>query len=147
MAQNDIISGAAVRLVVNGKIIGVGTSVSINRDQGVKAIYGIDVVTPQELATTGPYSVRGSITGLRTRSTGGFDGLQVINASTLADYFNQKYCTLELIDRKTNVVFAKVDRVIFNSDSLQVSAKSVVTISASFIGTFLTNEVSSKSGQ
>ena len=147
MAQNDIMAGAAVRLLVNGKIIGVGTSVQISREQGIKPIYGVDVVTPQELATTGPYTVRGSITGLRTRSSGGFDGLQVVNASTLGDYFNQKYCTLELVDRKTNTVFAKVDRVLFNSDTIQVSAKTVVTISATFVGTFLTNEISQKSGQ
>lgn len=144
MAQNSIITGAAVRLLVNGKIIGVGTSISIQREQGVRPIYGIDIPTPQEIAITGPYSVKGSITGLRTRDTGGFDGLQIVNASTLSDYFNQNYCMLELVDRKTNLTIAKVDRVIFGSDSIQVSARAVVTISASFIGTFLSTEISNK---
>jgi len=147
MSQVDIIVGAAVRLLVNGKVIGVGTSVSIQRDQGVKPIFGIDTPVAQEIAITGPYTVRGQITGLRTRTTAGFDGLQVINASTLSDYFNQKYCTLELVDRKTNIVFAKVSKVIFNSDTMQVNARTVVTITASFIGTYLTNELSQKSGK
>ncbi len=146
MSQNSVITGAAVRLMVNGKVIGIGTSINYQRDQGIKPIYGIDITVPQELAITGPYSVRGSISGLRTRDSGGFDGLQVINASTLADYFNQKYCVLELIDRKTGITFAKIDKVMFNSDSLQVNARSTVTISASFIGTFLTTEISQKSG-
>lgn len=144
MAQQSIITGAAVRLLVNGKVIGIGTSISIQRDQGVKPIYGIDIPTAQEIAITGPYTVNGSIAGLRTRDTGGFDGLQIINAATLSDYFNQNYCTLELVDRKTNLTIAKVDRVIFGSDSLQVSSKAVVTISASFVGTFLSTEISNK---
>lgn len=147
MSQADVMVGACVKLLVNGKVIGVGTSVSIQRDQGVKAIYGIDSATAQEIAVTGPYTVRGQISGLRTRSSGGFDGLQIVNSSTLSDYFNQKYCTLELIDRKTNITFAKVNKVIFNADSLQVSVKQVVTINASFIGTFLTTEISQKSGK
>lgn len=147
MAQNDIIAGAAVRLLVNGKVIGIGTGISIQRDQGFKPIYGIDIVTPQEIAPTGPYAVRGSITGLMTRSSGGFDGLQVVNASTLTDYFNQRYCTLELFDRKTGITIAKVEKVIFASDSMQLAARSVMTITASFIGTFLVTQVSQKSGQ
>jgi len=146
MAQSSIITGAAVRLLVNGKVVGLGTSVNIQRDQGIKPIYGVDAVTPQELATTGPYRVSGSITGLRTRESGGFDGLQIVNAATLSDYFNQKYCTLELIDRKTNIVIAKVEQVLFSSDTMQVSARSVMTIPASFTGTFLVTEVSQKSG-
>lgn len=145
MSQASVIVGAAVRLLVNGKVIGVGTSVTITRDQGVKPIFGIDSVLAQEMAITGPYRVSGSITGLRTRDTGGFDGLQVINASTLSDYFNQKYCVLELIDRKTGVTFAKVTKVIFHSDTLQVSARAPLSISASFIGDFLTTEVTQKS--
>lgn len=147
MPQNDVIQGAAVKLLINGKVVGIGTSISYQRDQGAKFIYGIDDPVAKEVAITGPYSIKGQITGLRTRSSGGFDGLQVINASTVSDYFNQQYCVLELVDRKTGVTFAKINKVIFNSDSLQVSAKSVVTISASFMGTFMTNEVSQKSGQ
>jgi len=146
MSQNSIITGAAIRLLVNGKVIGVGTSINYQRDQGIKPIYGIDIAVPQELAITGPYMVRGSINGLRTRETGGFDGLQVVNASTLADYFNQKYCVIELVDRKTGITIAKIDKVMFNSDSMQVSARAVTTITASFIGTFLSTEISQKSG-
>jgi hypothetical protein len=144
--NQDIIAGAAVKLVVNGKVIGIGTSVSVQRDQGVKPQYGIDTPVAQEISIVGPYTVRGSIAGLRTRSSGGFDGLRIVNSSTLADYFNQHYCVIELVDRVTGVTFAKIDKVIFNSDSLQVSAKSVVTINASFIGTYMANEISTKSG-
>lgn len=147
MAQADVMTGACVRLLVNGKVVGVGTSITIQRDLGVKPIIGIDQVTPQEIAVTGPYIVRGQITGLRTRATAGFDGLQIINASTLGDYFNQKYVTLELVDRKTNITFAKVNKVIFNTDTMTVQARQVVTITASFIGTFLTTEISQKSGR
>ena len=147
MSQADIVTGSAVRLLVNGKVIGIGTSFSYQRDQGIKAIYGVDIVTPQELAVTGPYIVRGQINGLRTRASGGFDGLQIVNASTLADYFNQKYCTIEIFDRKTNITLAKIDRVLFNSDTMQIQARQVVTISATFIGTFLSTEISQKSGK
>jgi len=146
MSQADIMTGAACRLLVNGKVIGVGTSITIQRNLGVKPIVGIDSVTPQELAITGPYTVTGTITALRTRSTGGFDGLQVINASSLSDYFNKKYCTIELVDRKTNITFAKVNKVIFNADTMQINARQVITITASFIGTFLTTEISQKTG-
>lgn len=147
MSQADVMTGAACRVLINGKIIGVSTAITYTRDQGVKATYGIDSPIAQELSITGPYTVRGQINGLRTRSTAGFDGLQVVNASTLSDYFNQKYCTIELVDRKTNITFAKIEKVIFNMDTVQVLARNVITINASFIGTWLSTEITQKSGK
>lgn len=147
MSQADIVTSAACRLLINGKVIGVSTAISYMRDQGVKATYGIDSPIAQEIAITGPYMVRGFINGLRTRSTAGFDGLQIVNASTLSDYFNQKYCTIELVDRKTNITFAKIEKVIFNADSVQVSARNVIIVNASFIGTWLSTEITQKSGK
>jgi hypothetical protein len=142
-----VMSGACCKVMVNGKLIGVATSVSIQREVGVKPLMGVDNPLPQELAVTGPYLVRGQINGLRTRSTGGFDGLQLINVSTLNDYFNQKYITIELVDRKTNTTFAKVNSAIFTADSIQAVARQPITISGSFIGTFMTTEISQKSGK
>lgn len=143
MSQSSIITGASCRLIINGKIFGAATSISVQRDQGVKPIIGIDSPIPQEIAPTGPFLVKGQITGLRTRDNRGFDGLQIVNASSIQDYFNQKYCTIELVDRKTNITIAKIHKCIFHTDSFQVSARQIVTITASFTGTFMSTEISS----
>lgn len=142
MAQNYTIASAACRLYINGKIIGAATSITYTRDQGVRPIYGIDNPLAQEIAITGPYSVRGALSGLKVRFTGGLDGLGIINASTLQEYFNQNYCTIELVDRKLNRTIGKIDKAIFNVDSVSAAAKDFVTVSAQFIGTFLSTEIS-----
>jgi hypothetical protein len=142
--QQDLIAGAAVRVVLNGKIVGFATSISVTRDQGVKPIYGIDQVNPQEIAVSGPYSVGGSLDGFRVRNFGGYDGFGVINASSMNDMFYQKSAVLELVDRKTNITFARIVGVIFHQDSFTVTNKAVITFSARFTGTYMFNEISDK---
>lgn len=134
----EVISGAACRVVVNGFVLGIATGISIQRQQTVRPIYGIDVMLPQELATTGPYTVQGQISGLRTRYSRGWDGVGVINASTISNLLNQAYCQLEIYDRATNQLIAKVDKVLFYVDNMQVNARGVMTISAQFMGIFMT---------
>lgn len=140
--QQELVSGAATRILINGKVVGFATDVSIRRSQGVKVIHGIDIVAPQEIAVTGPYECSGSMNGFRVRSFGGHDGFGIVNASTLRDMFNQKYATIELLDRKTNVVYARVVGVIFDADSIQTTVKGVNTFSASFKGMWVYNETS-----
>jgi len=142
MSQQSLVTGASSKVVVNGKVVGFATNVTINRSQGVKAIYGIDVLPPQEIATTGPYSVTGTMAGFQVRDIGGPAGFGIINASTLQDLLNQKYCVFELIDRKLNTTYARVVGVIFDKDSITTSVKGVNTFSASFQGLFYYNEVS-----
>jgi hypothetical protein len=144
--QQELVNGASTRVVVNSKIVGFATDVSIRRSQGVKAIYGVDVVTPQEIAVTGPYSVTGTMAGLRVRDIGGHDGFGIVNASTVQDMLNQKYCVLELVDRANNVTYARVVGVIFDRDSITSSSKNLNTFNASFQGLFYYNETSDAKG-
>lgn len=133
----EIIAGAACRILVNGRPIGIANSISIQRQQTVKPIYGIDVMLPQEIAITGPYAVRGQISGFRTRYTKGWDGLGVVNASTVENLLNQLYCQLEIYDRASGELIAKVDKVLFYVDNIQVGARGLMTISAQFMGVFM----------
>lgn len=146
MSQQSLVTGASSKVVVNGKVVGFATSVSVSRNQGIKALYGIDVITPQEIATTGPYSVTGSMSGFRVRDIGGHDGFGIVNASTVQDILNQKYCVLELVDRMSNVTYARVVGVIFDRDTITTSVKERNTFSANFTGIFYYNETSDAKG-
>lgn len=146
MPQQELITGASTKVVVNGKVVGFATNVNINRSQGVKPIMGIDVITPQEIAVTGPYSVTGSMGGFQVRSIGGPDGFGIVNASTVQDLLNQRYCVLELIDRANNTTYARVVGVIFDRDSISVSTKGVNTFTANFTGMFYYNATSDAKG-
>lgn len=137
MPIQQVISGAACRLLVNNQPMGTITAISYRRSQGFRPIYGIDDPLPQEIAITGRYMVEGRIQGLRTRFGRGFDGAGIVNASSIADYFNQKLCVIELYDRASGQLIGRIEKVLFHSDTVTVSARGVINIDASFIGTFL----------
>lgn len=140
LQQTQVGSGIVVK--VNGNVVGYATSIQYNRSIGVRPIYGIDSPFIREIGITGPYQVTGTLSGFRLRDSGGLEGQAIMNASNPDDYFNQKYVSLEIIDRLSGSAIGTISQAIFVSDSWTISAKAPVTFSAQFIGVFITNELS-----
>jgi hypothetical protein len=137
MSSPKILTGAGVKLLINNKVVGFATGITITREQGVRPIYGIDDPTPQEIAITGPYKVDGSLTGLYLSEITNPNMAGIINAATLQQYFDQKYCTIQIVNRKNGIIMAKIENVVFHSDSWRLEARAISTFSANFIGKFL----------
>lgn len=134
-------AGAGVKILINGSIIGFATGLSFTRQANSKFIYGIDSPIAQEIALT-TYAVQGTLTGFRVRDGGGLDGPGIMDLSTVAQFFNFKYCDIEVVDRVTNKSIYIISKCVFDSDSWSLQAKSLITFNANFKGTFVTSESS-----
>ena len=139
--QTLLQTGAGVKLIINGSIVGFATGLSFTRQSNSKFIYGIDSPIPQEIALT-TYGVQGTLTGIRVRDGGGLDGPGIMDLSTVSKFFNFKYCNIEVVDRATNKTIYTIQKSVFDSDSWSIQAKSIITFSANFKGTFVKSEVS-----
>lgn len=139
--QQVLSTGAGVVLKINGNTVGFATGIGWQRSQSLKTIYEIDNVFAREIAPT-VYSIAGNLTGLRLIGGGGLDGPEIMDLSSVAAFFYQKYVTIEIVDKKTNKVTNTFQNVLFESDSWQINAKQVTTFSASFKAVFMSNDVS-----
>lgn len=135
-------TGAGIVVKVNGHVVGFATDISYTRNLGIKPIYGIDSPFIREIAVTGPYQVSGTLSGFRLRDSGGLDGLAIMNASNVDDYFQQKYVFLEIIDRLSGASIGVISQAMFITDTWTINARNPVTFNASFIGVFIQNELS-----
>jgi len=138
--QQVIETGAGLRISINGIIVGFATGLNFSRSIGTKEIYVIDNPLPQEIMPT-TYSVRGTMTGLRIRDSGGLDGYGIMDISTIQKYFDFKYATIEVVNRLSNKTIYTFQKVVFDTDSWNITARAPVTFSASFKGIFVTNEL------
>lgn len=86
------------------------------------------------------FTVNGTLTGIRLRDNGGLDGSKIMDLSKIQSIFYQQYTSLVVVDRVTNKNIYTFSKVMFDSDSWTISAKNVITFSASFKAVFITNE-------
>lgn len=142
--QQEVLNGAAIRISINGRVVGFATGVSFTRNQGMDAIYEVDNPFPAEIRPT-RYSVVGSLTGIRTRGSEGLDGAGIINTASINSFFSQSYCVLEIVDRATSIVLYKIHNVMFDNDSWSINARSLVTFNARFTGQFMSTELTDRS--
>lgn len=141
--QQVIQTGPGVKLLINGIVVGFATGINFTRSINTKELYGIDSPLPQEIVAT-TYSVRGTLTGLRIRDSGGLDGYGIMDISDISRYFNFKYSTIEVVDRATSKTIYTIQKCVFDSDTWNIQARAPITFSASFKGTFITNEVTGR---
>lgn len=127
-----IVTASKCRLYINNKIYSVTQNVSVSEDTGEYAIYGIDSPFPQEIAGGGQNVVRGSAGILRTKNSG---GLQGINARPLfSDLAASNYVSLRLEDRSTGETLWSIPKAKLNNIKQSVSAKGIYQITFDFIG-------------
>jgi hypothetical protein len=131
----NVISGAGVRILGNGLVIGFATGVSVVRSSSSKYIYEIDSVTAAEIVNATTFSVIGSLTGIRTRG-GGIEASGLMDYSTVFKLINHPYVSLEIVDRLSGTTIMQISQCIFDQDSLNIPAKGVLELSADFKGIF-----------
>lgn len=132
----SILHGAGLKLYINGVVIGYATGINFTRSQGVKPIYELDSPFVAELMPT-TYSISGSLSGIRIREVAGLDTNGIMDLNTVQAFFLQQYVDIELVDRRSGKVVWTIQRCIFSQDSWSVSARSISTFSANFMGTFI----------
>lgn len=134
--QNSlIVTAAKCRFYVNNKIYPVVQDISVNIDTGEYSIYGINSPYPQEIAGGGQNSVKGSAKIVRTKNSG---GLQGVNARPLfSDLAASNYVALRLEDRETGETLWSIPKAKLSNVREQASAKGIYHISFDFIGQIL----------
>lgn len=142
--QQILQTGAGVKLLINGSVVGFATGINFSRSQGIKVTYEIDNPFPVELAPT-TYLVQGALTGLRLRDSGGLDGGKIMDISTPQKFFLQKYVSIEIVDRVSGKTLFTIQKAMFDQDSWTIAARQMIGFNATFKGVFVENEASEQS--
>lgn len=134
--QNQlVITGGLTRLYINNKILTTTQSVSMQNSTGEYEIFGINSPYPQEIASGGQRTVRGKVSGVRTKNSG---GLQGVNALPLfSDVAASNYVSLRLEDRSTGETLWSIPKAKLSNVDESVSIKGIYRISFDFIGQIL----------
>ena len=143
--SNQVLTGQGVVIYVNKSMVGFATGIEYTRRTNVEYIYEIDSPFAAEVAPKGPYSVTGTLTGLRMKGSGGLDGSGIMDVSNVANFFTQKYVTLEIRDRTTDQAICFINRCLFDQDGFKAEVRSQMTFSATFRGIWVGNEFSTDS--
>lgn len=123
------IQGASVKVFINGKVFGEIQEVSWTIDYAEQEIFGVDSLFPQEIAPT-KITTSGSIKGLRVRLT---NGLQSIKARpVLSELLASPYISIRIQDRLTGEDLAFFPRAKIGSESSNVPAKGILSLSFQF---------------
>lgn len=126
-----VLTGALVRIYINGKIYNESQSVEYSIDYGENEIYGIDSPFPQEISSTRAM-VAGSIRGVRIRNSG---GIQAYNArSSISDIVKSQYISIRIQDRASGEDLLYVPNAKISRQSVSATTKSVVSLSFQFKG-------------
>lgn len=132
MTQPLVISGASVRLYINGTIYSVAQQVSFSHETGESEIRGIDSPYIQEIAGGGTISIKGSVRGVRIKNSG---GLQALNASPLfSDVLASPYISIRLEDRSTGEIILSVPHAKITSIKDAVAIKGTYKVDFDWVG-------------
>ena len=138
MARTAVVVSAGVKLYLNGKPYGNVTEFSWTSATPRRAIYGLDVTEPCELAPT-TTRVAGNVEVIRTVGDGGAEGAGI--TATYPDLSAEKYFTLQLIERKSDTVIFEARYCSLVSQSWQAPLKGVVSGSLDFEALEWNNEL------
>lgn len=119
-AQSLIVTGASVRVFINGRLYGNVTSFKFTSETPGKEIHGLDSVEPDEIATT-VARVSGSLGMYRLIASGGLQGIGV--QPEYADLPAGKYFTLSLVERSTDTTIFEASQCRAERESWDFAAK------------------------
>jgi gamma-glutamylcyclotransferase (GGCT)/AIG2-like uncharacterized protein YtfP len=135
MANSIVISSGLTRLYVNGKIYTSTQSVSMQNQTGEYEIFGINSPYPQEIAGGGQRTVHGEVSGVRTKNSGGLQGVNAI--PLFSDVAASNYVALRLEDRSTGETLWSIPKAKLSNIQESISIKGVYKLSFSFMGQIL----------
>jgi hypothetical protein len=139
MASPSIMVSAHVVCYINNKMLGVVTGFSWTSNTPRKEIRSIDIPVPVELAST-TTSVSFSMSVLRATGDGGMQGSGVVVPQNLVS--REKYFTILLVDRATDLPVFKADFCQTDSESWTVTPKSLLSGQVQGKGLIWNNEAS-----
>lgn len=131
MAQSRVLRGADCKIFIAGKLYPAAQSLTYTINYGEQEIYGIDSQFPQEIVPT-RVSVVGSITGIKVKSDGGLIAADI--RAKISKILSSPYTSLKIQDRHTGEDLLWLPQMKVTSETLQMQAKGVVTISFNFKG-------------
>lgn len=128
MAKSVTISGAQVKLLINGIEYGQAQSIQYTIDTADQEIYGIDSIFPQEIAPVRS-QVYGSVSGIKVQS---FDlqsmGIRDNNDTVLGS----GYSSIRLVNRQTGKDIINMPKARISNEQFSVSAKGTAKVSFNF---------------
>ncbi len=125
------LTGAQIRLYVNGHLYREAQKIDYTIDYGEKAIYGVDSSFAQEIHGT-RCSVTGSVTGLRLKMSGGLQGISA--RSLILEAFGSPYISIMLKDRASGMQILDIEQAKVTNERVTIEAGSTVKLSFNFIG-------------
>jgi hypothetical protein len=129
MPRASVLTAAAVTCNINGQNYGRVTSFSWSASTPHRAIRGIDSLEAQELAPAS-VTVTGTMSLYRIVGDGGLEGTGV--AANIVDIPREKYFTIQLIDRGSDLVIFEAQQCLVQSQSWNVPSRGTVTGSVTF---------------
>lgn len=119
MSRPVVLKGPDIRLYINNKLFKTVQSISYTVDYGEIEEYGIDCPFPQEIALT-KVSVKGSISGIRIRNSGGLQAAEIRPLFT--DYASAPYISIRIQDRSSqeDIIFIPNAKVVRETHSAVV---------------------------
>lgn len=124
------LTGPNIKLYINNTLYKEVQSISLSVDYGEDAIYGIDAEYPQEIAVT-RVSVKGSISGIRLKLSGGLQGKNIRPLFT--DVAASPYISIRIQDRSSgeDIFYTQNAKVIRENHS--IATKQSYKLSFDFI--------------
>lgn len=120
--SNRVIPVAELVLYINGAPFGIVTAFSWQSNTPRKSIRCIDIAEPIELAV-GPVSVSGNMAVVRLHGTT-LESMGV--KAQLEDQSREKYISILVIDRATQMPIFKADSATITSQQWQAAARGIV---------------------
>jgi hypothetical protein len=125
------LSGALVKIYINGLVYNEAQSVSYVIDYGEREIYGIDTPFPQEIHST-RLMVAGAISGIRIKKSGGLHSFNAV--PIISDIIKAQYVNIRIQDRSSGEDLLFVPNAKITKQNFQVRAKGVAILSFEFRG-------------
>lgn len=138
MASLDISKTSGVILYINGVPFAQATGCRWYVHYDRKTFYAIDEQTPQEIAPA-TVKTQGSISCIRMIGDGGAIGAGM--SAGVSNFLKEKYFSILLLDRKTQMQLFRADQCSLVSESWEVSPKNIVTGTFAFESIVSSNEL------
>ena len=132
MASPKVLRGADIIIYINGQKYTKVRDVRYMIDHGEYEIYGVDDPFPQEIASGGRISYRGSVNGLKLRADGNLQGAKI--RGIITNILETPYISLRVQDRvtKEDLIYSTKTKV--SNESWSIPSKGIIVVSFNFIG-------------
>lgn len=123
IAKARIITGANLKVYVNGRLVGRCSAISWTSMTQHRAIQTIDQTAPAELAITRT-GVSFQMSLLRTVADGGAQGTGIV--APQGKVFKEKYATILVVERLSNLPVFQADYCQVDEEAWSVAAKGIM---------------------